>query len=336
MIRFVEGSRELWDEIIQHFDNVSFPQSWQWGDVQRELGHTPHRFVVYDDDQPVGLVVAIEKNAKRGRFLEVPSGPLIDWSNEAIVRATMDHLKSLAQTRRCVLVRLRPQLRDNPEYRQLLAKLGLVQSPMHLMADHTSIVDIRPDPDELLTRMRQQTRYEIRRAPKRSVVVSVDNSDAMIDTFHELQVETAQRQGFIPPHAKHLAACMHQLTDHVYIYRADKDGQLLNLALVIEYGEEAVYFEAASTPESRREPGAYAVIWQAMCDARERSMTSFNLWGTAPPDQPEHRFAGVTTFKRGFGGEDVAFVPAHDIVVSPLRYRLNQLIETARRKRRKL
>lgn len=336
MITFRETSREEWDEIVQNFDQISFPQSWQWGDVQNELGHIAHRYAIYKDEQPVGLVLAVEKHAKRGRFLEIPSGPLIDWSDKEVVDQTIQQLKILAKKQRCVLVRLRPQLHDNPAYHDLMRQIGLTQSPMHLMADHTSIIDLSPDLDTLLTNMRQQTRYEIRRAPKRGVTVSVDNSEEMIEQFHQLQVETAKRQGFFPPHPKHLAASVHQLGDNARVYRADKDDTLLNFALVIDYGTESAYFEAASTPESRREPGAYALIWQAMCDARERGMKTFNLWGTAPPDQPEHRFAGVTTFKRGFGGDDVAFVPAYDIVTNPLLYRLNHALETVRKKRRKL
>lgn len=62
----------------------------------------------------------------------------------------------------------------------------------------------------------------------------------------------------------------------------------------------------------------------------------YNLWGIAPIGQKNHRYAGVTTFKTGFGGEIVEFVPAGDIVIRPVRYLFNLLVETLREKKRHL
>ncbi|HRQ86733.1 MAG TPA: methicillin resistance protein, partial [Candidatus Saccharibacteria bacterium] len=61
-----------------------------------------------------------------------------------------------------------------------------------------------------------------------------------------------------------------------------------------------------------------------------------NFWGIAYNDDPGHRYAGVTTFKRGFGGEDVTYIAAHDFILHSFRYKFNWLIETIRRKKRKL
>jgi len=336
MIEFHDAERETWDTVFQQFDEANFLQSWEWGDMQTLLGNRVIRRVVSANNAPVGLLQATVKNARRGRYLELPSGPLIDWRQPDLVDELFVELTDIARKERCVFVRLRPQLPDETSYRQLFAQHGLGLSPMHLIADHTSIVDITSNDNTLLKNMRQQTRYEVRRADKRGVTVRIDTSAEITDTFHTIQVKTAQRQGFIPPSSSYLRSCMQALGDHARIYRADKDGQLLNLGLVIMYGHEAAYFEAASTPEARREPGAYAIIWQAMRDAREAGLTRFNLWGTAPADQPDHRFGGVTTFKRGFGGEDVNYLPAHDLVINRMRYRFNWLIETVRKKRRKL
>ena len=77
-------------------------------------------------------------------------------------------------------------------------------------------------------------------------------------------------------------------------------------------------------------------MWQAMQDLKEEGYERFNLWGIAPAGQPNHRYAGVTTFKTGFGGEVVEFVPAHDLVISQLGYLRNLAVETVRRKRRHL
>ncbi|MBO6199276.1 MAG: peptidoglycan bridge formation glycyltransferase FemA/FemB family protein, partial [Psychrobacter sp.] len=82
--------------------------------------------------------------------------------------------------------------------------------------------------------------------------------------------------------------------------------------------------------------GAYALQWQVMKDLKEMGIKRYNLWGIAPPDQPHHRYAGVTTFKTGFGGEVVTYVPAHDLILSKLRYAPDYMIESLRKRRRHL
>ena len=73
-----------------------------------------------------------------------------------------------------------------------------------------------------------------------------------------------------------------------------------------------------------------------MRDLKESGYERFNLWGIAPPNQPQHRYAKVTTFKTGFGGEVVEYVPAHDLVISRVGYLKDLVVEKARKKRRHL
>jgi lipid II:glycine glycyltransferase (peptidoglycan interpeptide bridge formation enzyme) len=207
---------------------------------------------------------------------------------------------------------------------------------MHLHAEHTSILDITPDTDTLLERMRQQTRYEVKRAPRRGINVRVESSPEALARFVAMQADTAVRQHFIPSSPMFLAALMQELGDHIAIYEACKDDIVLNSALIIMWGNEADYFEAASIPEARKEPGAYAILWHAIEAAKTRRIARFNFWGIAPGDNPRHRYAKVTTFKRGFGGDDVTYAQAHDFVIKPLGYTKNWLVESIRKRRRKL
>ncbi|PID29451.1 hypothetical protein CR983_03925 [Candidatus Saccharibacteria bacterium] len=336
MITFHDATRQQWQKAFEKFDDANFMQSWEWGEVQDDVGHEAVRRLIKRNDKLVGLMACTVKHAKRGRFLEVGAGPLIDWDDEDLRRATRDELVKLAREHGCVFVRIRPQIADDPAYYDVMKQLGAVSAQMPLAAEHTTIVDLTQDLDTLLKNMRQQTRYEVRRSQKRGVEVSFDRSLESLGELHKLQADTALRQHFIPPSKRYLESSLERFGDDARIYRASKEGETLNLSMIVFSGKEAAYYEAGSTPAARREPGAYAIIWQAMQDAKAQGLTRFNLWGVAPPNQPHHRFAGVTTFKRGFGGRDVAYLHAHDIIVSPLRYRLNWLVELARKKRRNL
>lgn len=329
-------SQASWQDAFARFDEANLLHSWQWGVVNETLGHTIERRIIYKDNQPVGLLSAIIKNARRGRYVEIAGGPLIDWNNPELVDAIMQLIRNIGKERNCVFIRLRPQSEDSEHSRQVIQSHGGRISPMHVTADHTTIVDIEQDEDTMLEAMRRQTRYEIRRSKKRSIQVHCDESEHAIQALHALQVETARRQQFIPQPETFLVACKQAFGSSAKVYTATKDDQLLNIALVLQHGNEAAYFEAASTPEARKEPGAYAIVWQAMLDAKAAGMKRFNLWGIAPPDAPHHRYAGVTTFKRGFGGNDVHYTPAHDIPLRQPQYEMVRLFEIVRKKRRKL
>ena len=75
---------------------------------------------------------------------------------------------------------------------------------------------------------------------------------------------------------------------------------------------------------------------EAMRDARERGIKRYNFWGIVGEDETDHRFYGVSVFKRGFGVEELAYVPAQDLVIKPLQYLKPWLIETIRRRQRKV
>lgn len=335
MYNFRTPNRSEWQTALDLFPEANLLQSWQWGEVAEGLGHTTIRYIISDKDI-LGAMSCIVKDAKRGRYLEVPAGPLIDWTNQQLVDAVVAKLRAIAREHRCVFVRMRPQLEDTPEHHVLMQRLGAKPALMHVAADHTTIVDVSVDEETLLAQMRQQTRYEVRRAKKRSVIVDQIDPLSHIEQFHELQVQTASRQNFYPPSLLFLSTLCEKFGKNIRLYQATKDGILLNLALVIYFGREIAYFEAASTVDARRESGAYAIIWQMMLDAKDEGYQYVNLWGTAPADSPNHRYAGVTTFKRGFGGQDATYLSAHDLVIQPLRYALTRSIESVRKKRRRL
>jgi lipid II:glycine glycyltransferase (peptidoglycan interpeptide bridge formation enzyme) len=238
-----------------------------------------------------------------------------------------------------------------------LADLGLKKSPMHLAAEHTVMIDLSRSEDELLAAMRRQTRYEVRRAGKLGITVERGDSEELFREFHEVQLETAKRQGFVPPSLRVLLAEREAFLGTIWIYIARtgtsgeeendsksarsktpnyREGEAIAYGLIIHDGNEGDYYEAASTDLNRKMPGAYALLWQVMKDLKAEGYERFNLWGIAPAGQPNHRYAGVTTFKTGFGGEVVEYVPAHDLVISKVRYMADFAFETLRKKRRHL
>lgn len=331
-----EITKEKWQKFSDSHHEANFLQSVQWGELHEKLGYVVIRRGVEKDGKLIAGWQGIVKDARRGRYLEVPGAPLLDWSNTELIREITEQFRETAKQQKCVFVRIRPQLIDTDEHQKILTNAGFKKAPFHLHAEHTNILDLTETEDEIMAKMRRQTRYEVRRSVKQNIVVSSSSEVRAIEEFCEVQAETAQRQGFVPSSQKFLKTLVEAFGENARVYRAEKDGQLLNLALVLWHGEEVDYFEAASTLESRKFAGAYGLQWQSIRDAKSAGKTRYNFWGIAYSDDPHHRYAGVTTFKRGFGGDDTIYVPAHDLVISRVKYIKNWLIETARRKKRRL
>ena len=325
-----------WDDVLKKFPEANFLQSPNYGKMHELIGD---KVIVesYGKDGNEGYAQMIVKNAKRGRYLEIACGPLIDWQNKRLVDEALSKIRQTATAEKCVFVRMRPQLKASQQNVSMLEKYGLRRSPMHLAAEHTVIIDLTKTEDELLSDMRRQTRYDVRRATKLGIEVEKTNTEKVFKEFHKVQADTAKRQNFIPPDLKTLLAEREAFGDQAEIYIAKSaEGKAVAYGLIIKDGLEGDYFEAASTILNHKLPGAHALLWQAMCDLKSEGYQRFNLWGIAPAGQPNHRYAGVTTFKTGFGGEVVEYVPAHDLIISKVKYLKNLAVETMRKKKRHL
>ena len=322
-----------WQEIVKKYPEANFLQSPEYAKMNELL---KNKVIVenFGGDYHALMVV---RNAMRGRYLEISCGPLIDWTDSKNIKAVFKRIAEIGKNEGCAFVRVRPQLLATPENLALITKIGLKKSPMHLAAEHTVMVDLTVSEEEMLARMRRQTSYEVRRAAKMGISVEKGNSEELFKEFHQVQVETAKRQNFVPPNLKTLLAEREAFGEQIWIYVArTSDHQPIAYGLILGEGEEADYYEAASTDLNRKLPGAYALLWQAMQDLKTLGYKRFNLWGIAPAGQPNHRYAGVTTFKTGFGGEVVEYVPAHDLVLSKIGYFKDYVVESVRKKKRHL
>lgn len=332
-----------WKKVLTAWPEANFLQSPDWAKVNEIMGYK----VITEDFGGTGWCMMIIKNAKRGRYLEIGGGPLLDWTNVGEVRKAFEKIEQIARTQKCVFIRMRPQLKAVKKNLDLMQDLGFKKAPMHLHAEHTVLIDLEQSEDDLLKNMRRQTRYEVRRADKLGIKVESGNSEALFEEFHNVQTETALRQNFVPPNLKMLMAEREAFGGNAKIYwaylevedefnpkKTKKDP--IAYGLILTCGEEAEYFEAASTSLNSKLPGAYALQWQVMRDLKKAGFKRYNLWGIAPKGAKKHRYAGVTTFKTGFGGEITEYVPAQDLVIKKGRYFVNWLVEKIRSKRRHL
>jgi lipid II:glycine glycyltransferase (peptidoglycan interpeptide bridge formation enzyme) len=332
--------KSTWEAFIATCPEANFLQSWNWGVFHSKLGKEVFYLGLFAGEEQVGAALAVREPAKRGAYLAVAGGPLIkgDQADQSTLWAAMiSALRQQAQDAKCVFVRIRPQLIRTPETERLVSSLGLQLAPMHLTADLTIQLDLTQSADILLQNMRKNTRYEVRRVEKEGITVQMSQDPSLIERFYKDQLYLAEKHGFVPFSLPFLQEQFQAFVadDQVVLFDAYQGEKLLASAFIIFYNNEAVYHYGTSTPDNARLPGSYACQWAAIQEAQRRGCTRYNMWGIAPEDQPEHRFAGVSIFKRGFGGQEVEYVPAHDLQIA-WQYGVTKGFELLRKKMRRL
>lgn len=328
--------KKVWEDFLAKHPEANFLQSWYWGEFQESLGRKIFRVGFLKKEQLVGLLFCYIESSKRGQFLVVPGGPILDWKDRNAQETFVSKLYELGRANNCIFARVRPQLVDDEFSRKIFAGGGFKNAPMYLHAELTSQLDITKPEEELLANMRKATRYEIKKAISLNIEIET-NGDSNIKKFYKLQIETARRQKFVPFSEKFL---LNQFdifikNDKAILYTAKYENKVLAQAFIISYGEEAVYHYGAGTEEGRKYPGAYLIQWEAIREAKKRGIMRYNFWGVSPENSKDHRFAGLSLFKRGFGGQDVAYLPAQDLVIDKARYAVDYWFEKIRRKLRR-
>lgn len=330
-------SPEEWKTVLNQYPDSNFLQSWNWGEFQKSLGRDVERFFFLNNGKICGAAQVSLEVAKRGTYAVCAGGPLTDWHEIEETQFAIRTITNWAKHTHASFVRIRPQVEQNWGTQAVAHLIFSRKSPMHVTADLTQQLDLTLSDETLLMQMRKNTRSAIRKAEKIGITTEVSTDVHEIKPFYDIQLEVAHRQNFVPFAYSFLRKQFEAFVEDnaVALIHGYKDDVLLASAFVIFSQNEAVYHYGVSTPENKSLPGAYAVQWRAIHEAKKRGCVRYNFWGIAPKDAENHRFSGVSLFKRGFGGREVAYVPAHDVIISPW-YWLTWTLETLRRKKRHL
>jgi lipid II:glycine glycyltransferase (peptidoglycan interpeptide bridge formation enzyme) len=326
-------NKSEWEGFLSQHKEANFLQSWYWGEFHEALGKTVSRIGFYRDNELIGVMLSVIEAARRGKYLTVPAGPIIDWHDKELVSAAFSEMRTVAAVNKCVFVRIRPQLLEDAYAKEIFQLNNTKPAQMHLHAELTSRLDIGPTEEALLAQMRKTTRYEIRKAEKLGVTVKTSTDEKEVKQFYDYQLETAKRQKFVPFSYKFFLEQFKVFfaADKALLYTATFEGKVLAQAFIIFYGSEAVYHYGVGTEEGRKYPGAYLIQWEAIKEAKRRGMQFYNFWGVAAEDDKTHRFYTISIFKRGFGGEDTRYLHAQDLVINKPRYLVNYGIEKLRK-----
>lgn len=313
-------SFQRWQEFIAQQPNPHILQSAEWGELKRAFGWELARILsggsgiqLLFRKLPLGLSVAY---AAKPVFSDQPAADL------APLWAEVD---ALCRKKHAVFLKVEPDGWDSSAF-SLPPSFSL--SPHNIQPPRTLLVSLAASEEEILGRMKQKCRYNIRLAEKKEVTVRAWND---LDGFHRLMQITGGRDGF-GVHTRDYYQKAYDLfhpAGMAEIFVAEYAAQPLAALMVFALGARAYYLYGASGEAERNRMPAYLLQWRAMQWARQRGCSEYDLWGV--PDEDEQTLEagfesradglwGVYRFKRGFGGQLRRAAQALDRVYLPPLY----------------
>lgn len=289
----------------QHWDQKSIElggsilQSWAWGEFLESQGQKIYRFS--GDDY---ICLATETPILAGKkYIYCPRGPLGNRD------AALEDIKKLATDRQLVFARLEPQ-----QPMQLPPALKNVQ-PVN-----NWILDTNPTEEALLAAFKPKTRYNINLAAKKGVVVKEVGKDGLVD-FFRLMMETAGRNSFrLHPQDYYLQMWESLEPNHIRLLLAYYEDQPVAGVLLTVFGKTVTYLHGGSSQRNKEVMAPYLLHWEAIKLAKQLNCSTYDFGGIAPDESQNHPWAGITRFKKSFGGLEVTYPGAYDYSYSPIWY----------------
>lgn len=334
-----------WKQFLLGQPDTLFVQSPAYGSFYEHMGEEASIYGIYDNHALLGGALVLSTHAKRGNYLYIPYGPVLDVkrvegmaAQKKVLRAFFSYLKAKAKKRGYDFIKVSPFFAETTEWKQFFSDVGFRPAPLHALAETTCLLDLTPSENVLLSGMKKNHRNLIRRCQREGVVVKMKTSDDALARFNTMHDEVVKRHKFRRFPKVYIEKEFHAFAreGEAVIFEAYlPDGRLDASSIIMFFGTMANYRHSASLNLNKKIPTSYLIQWSAIQEAKKRGCTTYNLWGIAPNDaQKHHPFYGITHFKKGFGGKQRDLLHCQDMPLSG-RYWINWMVEILRKRKRK-
>jgi lipid II:glycine glycyltransferase (peptidoglycan interpeptide bridge formation enzyme) len=302
-----------------------------WGKVKSRLGWNTFAFDI-NASGPRGDVLVLTKSFGQalsaayvpqgpeycpphedyGPFLEQLSEALMGYLDKSVafIRYDLPWESPYADAAGSSVLLAAPE----PRVREVRMNFGtnswnLRKAALDMTVADACVVDIGRPENEILAGMKPKTRYNIRLAKRKEVVVE-PASEEMLPAFYDLYCQTARRNGFVICQYHYFSALFSEWlsapdTSGVLFLLARRGRDLLAGGIIAITGKTAHYLFGASSRDNKDLMGSYALHWEAIRRARAMGCNRYDMGAVAPANDTEHPFYGLFRFKAGFGGRIV-------------------------------
>ncbi|MCJ7724745.1 MAG: aminoacyltransferase [Anaerolineales bacterium] len=345
MVENLNGA--TWNDLIATLPDPHLLQTWEWAQVKTRYGWILIPQIWRDDGgKPVAAAMVLKRTipirgfAKRMSVLYLPKGPLMDWENATLRIRVLDDLQALAKKQGSIFIKIDPDVvlgRGIPGTKGAVddgnghdVLFELKQQDWRFSTDqiqfrNTVMIDLSPPEEDILARMKQKTRYNIRLASKKGIKVRVGTVDDL-PMLYRMYAETSLRDGFVIRDEGYYYLVWKNFMESSYPHAepliAVVNGEQVAALFLFRFAKRAYYLHGMSRAEHREKMPNYLLQWEAIRRAKAAGCSVYDLWGAPDRFDEEDKMWGVFRFKDGFGGEVIQTLGAWDYPSNPFFYRL--------------
>ncbi|MFN3742898.1 MAG: lipid II:glycine glycyltransferase FemX [Anaerolineales bacterium] len=342
------GDAAEWDALIQRLPSPHLLQTWEWAEVKERYGWEKLPFLWQSNDATYAAAMLLRRRLRLGSFaarlslIYIPKGPLLDWENIPLRHQVLDDLQRLARRYGAIFLKIDPDVilgfgipgtehaqeeTLGATIRRELAQRGWVFSNEQVQFRNTFWLDLRPEEAQLLANMKQKTRYNIRLAERKGVIVRRATPTDW-PMLYEMYAETARRDGFLIRESAYYytvwerfwaSSCTSE-SPRAEALIAEVDGEAVAAVFLFFFARRAYYLYGMSRASHREKMPNYLLQWEAIRRARACGCHLYDLWGAPDEFDENDRMWGVFRFKEGLGGKVVRTLGAWDYSPWPSAY----------------
>lgn len=311
-------NKETWDSLA----GSVLLQSWGWGEFQQKVGHKLWRLGVFDGDTFVGGASVILVKSRFRSHLYIANGPFVvskrpDLSIPIIIESLLPQIELLAVPYSVHFVRFDPLLELSEVAHDELLLTGLKKAPTYVQPEKTILVDLTPPEEAILLGMSPSQRNGVKRGIKDGVSITFSTADEDFNTFWKMYQNTVNLRHFVSYAKRYYYSQLSALKEeNNYEICIASVGGVPQTASLVGYDYTAAYYlhtGRAYSTDPLTKHASRVQVWEIMKRAKARGLRYLNLFGIAKrDDDPYDPWAGLTEFKKGFGGTVVEYVGAYD------------------------
>lgn len=306
-----------WDEFLTA-QKASFLQSKSWGEMLGREGKIVTRMSLSNEGAELAVAQVVEEKLPFGiKYGFCPGGPVLlsDLTEKEMI-VMCKRFEEMARERGLVFLRVEPAV----------APVGVVFNKIKDVNPSTTLVlDLAGTQEEYLESLDKKIRYEINQAKKKGVsVIAVKN----LEIFLPLLSETSRHDRFSTHTATHYEKILDSPNSRQLV--AYFQGEPVASAIFWQWGDTITYLFAATSRRFGHLSASYLIQEKIISLARAEGLRYYDFFGIAPriagastkyEYDRNHRYAGFTKFKLGFGGRVVERAGTYEIIISPLKYK---------------
>lgn len=335
-----------WNRIIAEFPAVTILQTWEWGSTKGITGWEPDFYIRKNSDgwiEAASLVLSREerifKFGPKLKILYLPHGPLTDWTNEDLIKSVLNELVEYAKNQKAIYLKIDPQVivgndqkeksKEHPvvskDFNNWMKVNGWRKSPQQIQFKNTFWINLEPSEEQLLTDMKQKTRYNIRLSERKGIFVKSGGIEDL-DLLYEMYLETSDRDGFIirpREYYKKLWGEFFAAGMAIPLIAMFEDTPVAALIL-FHFGDKSYYLYGMSKDLHREKMPNYLLQWEAIKISKQLGCKTYDLWGAPDTFDESDRMWGVYRFKEGLGGKVIQTIGAYDYPTSKFTYTIIQ------------